>query len=377
MTIQNSKFPSIPSSGPRGKIQNLASKVKSFTFVFLVLIFAFCLLSLNRVFAQTQNNYDVTVSPIFFDLSANPGTTITTKVRVRNNTTSPIPIKLGIQTLSGDLNGNLTLKQTAGDYTLSWIKFDNDAVLTKPLEWTDIPFTVTVPSDAAYGYYWAITFTQDVNSKYAKNGVSLTGAAAVPVLLNVVKEGAKTSGKLVSFVSDAGFYEYPPVKLTTKFENNGNIHIRPRGNIFIKDWLGRTVATLDVNSQQGAVLPNAARLFETSWDDGFITVEPKMEAGQPKLDKNGKTETQLKIRWDKLLDLRIGRYTASELLIISTPQRDIPFQAETSFFVLPWKVVIGTILLALFAGIGFYSTAKKFVLKISRILGLSNKPQLS
>src|ERR1035437_7295270 len=180
-----------------------------------------------KVFAQTPpSTYDVTVSPIFFDLSADPGTTITSKVRIRNNTNSPIPIKLGLQKLTGDINGNLTLKQDKNDYTLSWIKFDSDSIVTKPLEWTEVPFTINIPASAAYGYYWTITLAQDKTNPLTKSGVNLTSAAGVPILLNVRKEGAKAEAKILNFSANNFVSEYLPVDFTVKVENFGNVHVK-------------------------------------------------------------------------------------------------------------------------------------------------------
>ena len=85
------------------------------------------------------------------------------------------------------------------------------------------------------------------------------------------------------------------------------------------------------------------------------------------MDKDGKPKTTLKIRFDKILDLRIGRYTASTILVINTGNRDIPFQAETSFFVFPWMLVIGVLLFVIFAGVGFFNTIRNFVKRILRI----------
>jgi hypothetical protein len=308
----------------------------------------------------------MTVSPVFFDLTGDPGTTITTKVRIRNNTNSPIPIKLGVEKIVGDQNGNITLKDN-NDQTLSWITFPESSLVAKPLEWTDVPFSIDIPKDAAYGYYWTITFKQDESNPLTKNGVNLTGAAAVPILLNVKKAGATTQGKLTSFTTNASFYEYLPVKFSTRFQNTGNVHIRPKGNIFIKDWLGNQVGILNVNDADGAILPDATRAFEADWSDSFISVETKMQDGQPKLDKNGKPEQTLNIQWSKILDLRIGRYTASEILVLSTPTKDIPYQAETSFFVFPWKIIIGLIVFVIFAGLGFYSTIKNLFTKVFKL----------
>jgi len=100
------------------------------------------------------------------------------------------------------------------------------------------------------------------------------------------------------------------------------------------------VAILPVNDTQGTILPNAAKIFESSWDDGFITREPKTVNGAPQLDSKGKQETELKIKWDKLLDFRIGQYTAQALVVLSTDTRDIPFTATTTFFVFPWRLIL-------------------------------------
>ena len=339
-----------------------------FILTLVVLSFAVC-----KSFAQTPTNYDVTISPIFFDLSADPGSTVTNKIRLRNNTNYPLAIKLGVEKISADLNGNITLKTDSSDTTLGWITFQNPTFVAQPLEWTDIPFSINIPKDAAYGYYWTITFAQDKTSPLSRSGVSLTGAAAVPILLDVQKAGAKIQGKLTKFSTDSNFYEFPPVNFQVNFVNSGNVHIRPKGSIFIKDWLGRQLAVLNVNPEQSAVLPNSERSFQSNWDDGFITVEPKTEYGQPKLDKNGKPETELKINWSKILDLRIGRYAATTLLVVSTPQRDIPYSAETSFWIFPWKVVLLILAVVVFAGIGFYNTIKNFVRRIMRLLGFGKK----
>src|SRR5476651_1809801 len=89
----------------------------------------------NVALAQTlAQNYDVTVSPVFFDLSSNPGGTITDKVRIRNNTTSPLPVKVTVKKLAGDENGDLTLKDTSSDNSISWISFSQNSIVVQPLE---------------------------------------------------------------------------------------------------------------------------------------------------------------------------------------------------------------------------------------------------
>jgi hypothetical protein len=298
--------------------------------------------------AQNTSGYNVTVSPIFFDLSTTPGTSVGSVIKIRNNTDSPLPIKLGVQRLTGDLNGNLTLKADKNDYTLGWVTFKQDTFVAKPLEWTEIPFTINVPKDAAYGYYWTITFTQDKTSPLSKSGVSLTGAAGLPVLLNVIKPGAKANAKITQFTIDQFVTEYLPANFTVKIENLGNIHVRPHGSIFISDGRNKDLAVLDINPGLGNVIPSSARIFTASWADGFIVRQPVTEFGQQKLDKNGKPVETLQINWNKLTSFRIGRYTANLLLVYDNGTRDVPLEATVNFWILPYKA-IGAILIFVIA----------------------------
>jgi hypothetical protein len=315
-----------------------------------------------KAFAQfPTTGYDVTVSPIFFDLTANPGDTISTKIRVRNNTNSPLPLNLGVQKLSGDINGNLILKQDKTDTTLAWFNLGSSRIVAKPLEWTDVPFTISIPKDAAYGYYWTITFTQDNTNPSAKQAVSLTGASGVPVLLNVKKAGAKAEAKILQFSTTNYVSEYLPIDFTVKVENTGNIHIKPYGSIFISDGLSKNLAILDVNPGQGNIIPDSARIFTTSWDDGFLVRQPVMVDGQPKIDKQGKTVEEIQINWDKLTSFRIGKYTANLLLVFDNGTKDVPLQSTITFWVFPWKVTLGFIIAVVVIVLGFRFMIKAYI----------------
>jgi hypothetical protein len=303
---------------------------------FVICLFAYLLIP--KALAQ-QSNYDVTVSPVFFDLSVNPGGTINEKIRIRNNTTSPIPLKIEVSKLAGDENGQLTLKADDSDGSLSWVKFDDATITARPLEWTNVPFTIEVPETAAYGYYYTVNFTQNSQNKNQTTGASITGAAAVPILLNVRKDGAVAEAKLVEFSPSSFINETLPVDFAVKLENTGNIHVRPRGNIFITRNGKDNIATLEVNPGQSGIIPDSSKTFTVSWRDGFIVREEVMEDGQIKMDDNGKPVTKLTINWNKLTDLRIGKYTANLLMVYDNGTRDVPIEASKSFWVIPWKAI--------------------------------------
>lgn len=340
---------------------------------FIIWIF----LSPRQTFAQEQTppeRFDATVSPVFFDFNAKPGQVISDKIRVRNNTTETRDLIVKIKLLGGDENGELTVKEEIDDALLSWISVKNTTVKALPKEWVNIPFTITVPKEAAYGYYWAFSINTIEDNSKNFTGAKLNASLVVPILLNVNKIGAKTEGKIVSFTKDIGWYEYLPVKFNTTFQNSGNVHIKPKGNIFIKDFMGRQVAVLNVNQNLGAILPQTKRDFESIWSDSFIfRVEKFGEDGKVVLDDKGKAKTELKFRFDKILDLRIGKYTATSLVVLSTDTRDIAFEKSISFFVFPWKIVIASIVFVIFALLGFANTTKTITKRVKEWFGKGKK----
>lgn len=332
----------------------------------LVILLLIIYFPVNAAFAQEAGNFDVTVSPTFVELTAKPGQTVNQSLRLRNNTSSEITVKPEIKIMGGDESGELTIKETKEPH-LSWVSVKDTSITLKPREWTTANFTIAIPESAAFGYYWALTFTSDNEQVNRETGATLTASLAVPVLLSVQKAGAKTEGKFLDFNTDASFYEYPPITFTTQFANNGNVHIRPQGNIFIKDFIGRTVATLTVNEGQGGILPTTKRSFETKWNDGFITYEPKMDNGEQVVDEQGKPKMDMKIHYQKLLDLRIGKYNATALMLVSGADRDYTYEKTISFFVFPWKVVLVLIAIVIFVGIGLFTTSRSIFRKVRGI----------
>ncbi len=330
--------------------------------VALIVLVGFFAASLAFAQTPTPANFDVTVSPVFFDLTANPGDTVNAKVRIRNNTTSPLPLKITVEQMTGDANGNLTLKSTANDNSLSWVHFTNgNTIVANPLEWTDVPFTITIPKTAAYGYYYAISFAQDNNSPLRRTGAAITGAAAVPILLDVKKAGAKADATITNFSTSQQVYEYLPVDFNVTVANSGNIQVQPHGNIFISNGANNNIATLDVNPNAGNIIPGTKRVFTPSWSDGFLVQVPVMEGGKPKLDQNGKPVYQLQINWNKLTNFRVGKYTANLILVFDNGTRDVSLEKTISFWVIPYKAIAVMLVIILVVIAGGWLLIKSYI----------------
>lgn len=289
---------------------------------------------------QSPQPLDVTVSPIFFDFNIKPGEVVTDKIRLRNNTDRPLELTVAIEKIGPDDSGIVSIHEpTAADEYLNWLKIDQTQIIVPAREWYDVPFTLTIPTEAAFGYYYSVAFRQEAIIAGPNNTNKISGAAAVPILLNVNKDGAIAQSQIVEFETKHFINEYLPVDFEVKVNNSGNVHLRPHGNIFISGQGTKDLAILDVNSNLSALLPNAIRNYQASWNDGFLVWETVMDGEDPKLDKNGNPQKALKIHWDKLTHFRFGPYTANLLLVYDDGQRDVLVEAQTSFWVIPYTLI--------------------------------------
>jgi hypothetical protein len=120
------------------------------------------------------------------------------------------------------------------------------------------------------------------------------------------------------------------------------------------------VAALSVNATEGKVLPGANRVFTATWSDGFPVYTDKLDpAGQVIKNAKGEPQKQLKWNFSQVSHLRFGHYTAELVLIYNDGQRDIPVTGTLSFWVIPWRLVGGMLVIFVFMLIGFWSSFKK------------------
>lgn len=307
---------------------------------FLIAIF----LSFAFVFsshAQTTQGVDLTISPPVIELNVKPGEKIKEKFRIRNNLGSPVNLGVSIKKLSSDnVSGEPVPAESApSDDFISWLNLDSSNFAVLPKEWKEVNFTIDVPKTAAYGYYYVLRIGPSEDPKLTSTGAKIKGEVLVIVLLNVKKDGAIAKGKIVEFKPNTLIGEYLPVDFNVKVKNQGNVHIKPRGNIFIRSFHQQDVAILDVNSGLSTVLPGGTRTFTTSWVDGFIVRVPIVENDKPKLDRNGNPQTKIQINWNKLTHFRIGKYTASILMVYDDGTRDATMESSATFWLIPYTAI--------------------------------------
>lgn len=322
----------------------------------LLMIFGGLILPIAPAYAATPG-FNLTTSPSPIQLTAAPGATVTSEFRVMNNSIQIEHLKTGLMKFraTGEAGRPNLYERGPGDSYFDWVKFTPSTFDAPPGQWVKIKMTIAVPKDASLGYYYAVTFQRATSIGTETNqSAAVIGASATLVLLDVKTANQHPDLQLASLTTDRHIYQYLPTTLSVRVHNTGNIHLRPGGNIFIKRG-NKTLATLDVNLYQGNVLPNSYRVFTADWRDGFPTYQDKQADGKPVLTKAGKPDRSL--QWDltKLTKLRFGKYTAQALVVYNDGTRDVPLEATTSFWIIPWTLMlIGLLIITLIvAGVWF------------------------
>lgn len=293
-------------------------------------------------FANAQiDNFRLSVSPASVSLVAEPGTKTETQIRVKNDGLRTEKIRVGVVPFVGeDENGKPRLtEQKIEDEYLKWITFSEQEFEIAPNEWRAITATLELPQDAAFSYFYAVTFSRAVNTDESA-AANIRGSVAVLLLLEAKVPNAVRNIGVEEFSVDRPWYEFLPVAFRLRLVNTGNVHVAPRGNIFISRGEGKDISILDVNAGGGNILPASGRLFDASWNDGFPVYENIVGERELVLDENGRTVKKLSWDFSKANKFRWGKYYATLLMAYDDGERDVPVEGRLSFWVIPWRILL-------------------------------------
>lgn len=308
---------------------------------------------------------NLVTSPLPINLTTEPGKTVTTEIRIKQGGPDTERLKVSLMKFAayGEDGMPRLMDRGPGDSYFDWVKFDRPVFDAPANEWQTINMTINVPKSAAFGYYYAAVFTRVGDDVKKGEGVSsLAGGTAVLVLLDAHVPNAKRDVSLASFKLPHRVLEFLPAEFDVKFENTGNVHVIPHGNIFIMQGK-KEVATLSLNEAQGNILPGSKRSYLVDWKDGFPHYEPKLEDGKTVRDKNGKPARHLV--WSNGPDvksvtphLRFGKYTAKMFAVYDDGNRDVPIEATIDFWVIPWRFLLVLLLVVALVGVGVYAMVR-------------------
>lgn len=303
-------------------------KARKLLIILIAIIFELVLT--KGVFAQATG---ISISPLTFELTANPGDTLTNTLKVYNPTDTVISLKMEVEDFKpiGETGQVIVTPEEEIIYSLKrWVKTTPTEFTLEPKEQKFVDFTISVPENAEpggkYGSVLAST-TATIGEKVS--GAAIAQKVGALLLLTVAGE-VKESLVVKEFIAPS-FLEYGPVPFAIRFENKGTVHVRPRGFVTITNIFGKKVA--DVEFPQSNVIPGSVRKIETKWDNKWL----------------------------------FGKYTA--MLVGSYGTANLPFNPPVLvFWAFPWKIALGVFLVLVLILAFFYKTRKRWQLALRILL---------
>ncbi len=274
------------------------------------------------------------ISPPVFELSANPGDELTHTIRVDNLTSQALPLEVTRKDfIAMGEEGQAALTDKPTQYSLSsWIHPDTGKFLLAPHASKTVKFTIKVPETAEPGgHFGSVVFKTAPKKNGATSGLAIGQEIGALVLLRVAGD-VEESGRIVSFRPKSSLAETAPVTFETRFENTGNVQVKPSGTVTVADIFGRKIG--DAHLESRTVLPGSVRKITTEWNDGNL--------------------------WP-------GWYTATVSLGYGSKGQLVT--ASTSFFVFPYKIIIPAVAILVLLGALVYRGRRRLGRAVRILLG--------
>lgn len=247
------------------KMKHSICQLKKLSLAFLVLLFFVP----SSVLAGEDQQVSLALDQTVFSLSAKPGEERSLEINLGNLLDKKQLVSLVANDLSIEENNRLDLLVTQNSLfgMRDWISAPEQKWILEPKETKKIILTVKVPKEATVGSHYAGIFFRALPEIQGGNfqDVLVGAQIGVYVLLNV--PGAVVGGgKINSF--QAPVIAKAQTDLQVEFENTGNIHYIPHGEIDIKNLLSQKTQKIEL--EKHFVFPGKKYTFENNWQAGSV-----------------------------------------------------------------------------------------------------------
>lgn len=231
------------------------------------------LITVEKLQSTPEPLGDYVVGPGRIELSLHPGETVTDYVIVSNRISDGRLFNLTVEDIAGTDDGSqnvVLLGDIDGPNTLrDYVSFAVDSFPLNLNERARVPVTISVPANAEPGGYYGtilvntIQVSEQTNTQSARSPIR----TRLGVLLFITVQGeAEVSGEVVGFSTknNKSFFSKGPIPFALTFQNSGNVHLNPYGELRISNILGEEVGYVTLDPW--FVLPNSLRVRDITWD---------------------------------------------------------------------------------------------------------------
>jgi hypothetical protein len=158
--------------------------------------------------------------------------------------------------------------ETAGQTLAEWISLAPLGIVVPRQQTVTIPFQVSVPASAAPGGHYAAILVGTKPPARLPGSFEVQTAQFVTALFFVRIAGdVLEAGSIREFRTTSALVSAPDATFELRFENTGNVHLQPQGDITIYNMWGEERGIIPINHEThfGNVLPSSIRKFVFSW----------------------------------------------------------------------------------------------------------------
>jgi len=271
----------------------------------------------------------LTVTPPLSELKLTSGETTKTKIKLYNETDKTITLYSEVVNFgaSGE-TGNPTYDFSAEKIGLStWIDIAPGPINIEAASSAEVAVSIKTPQDAEPGGHYAVVFFSE--NPPADGSQVAIGTKVGTLYLAEVAGDITESGQIEEFSTGKTSYNRLPVDFIVRFKNTGNVHLRPTGDITIKNMFGNVSDTVNVNVTQAATLPDQIRKYEAEWIKNVIDAS----------DAKGFSAFWQEYK-NEIHNFAFGKYSATAVMTAQATSAAVQDTGTTQFWIIPWHVLL-------------------------------------
>ena len=222
-----------------------------------------------------------TITPTLFEMSAAPGQSWNSSVKVVNDNDFPITVYAKTQNFvpQGERGQGVFIPDTAAEGSeatlAAWMEVPSEAITIPSGETVSVPVTISVPDDAPPGGHYAAVLIGTQPPEQRGDTAVRTAQVISSLFLVRIAGDIEEAGTIRSFAGTTNITQTPSMDFSLRFENQGNVHLRPQGEIQITNMWGKERGVIPINHKThfGNVLPESIREFTFSWEGESVWLD--------------------------------------------------------------------------------------------------------
>lgn len=277
----------------------------------------------------------LTVNPKL-ELNGDPGTNLRANIKITNEEKQSRTFYLAYENFNSQDESGTPSFTPRREGLATWIK-SQETITLGPGATVDMPIEIVIPADAEPGGHFAgAFFSIEPPSITPDKGKIAIGTKLGSLILLRINGDFVQNATILEFntTGKKRIFTQLPIQFYYRFQNIGDDHQKPLGDIQISNVFGRTIKVLSANTVDGSVLPKSIRRFTSVWTEqgGGLKQEPVIDlTAAPKLP----FWQTVKSQWT---NFAFGKYTADLKVVYGTKELKST-KSEFTFYIIPWQLL--------------------------------------